>query len=236
MRRGRQKKTAIDRLPEPGGFVTDIRASAQTEGHFSIRVGRKSTGLVRADDLKKLAVRIGDDWNDELRVRVAHVLDLAKARQYAIRAAVSRPMSARQLQLKLARRGVARSDAQTITDHLIAKGVLDDAAFALGSAASELARKPAGRSLLTAKLRTKGVDGKTADKAVAQVMADVEYNPRDSAFKLAERRAASLSRLDPVTAQRRLYGLLARRGFDPDTCAWVVRKVLGKAALAADDD
>jgi regulatory protein len=49
----------------------------------------------------------------------------------------------------------------------------------------------------------------------------------EAARMLAEKKAGSLKRLDPVVARRRLAGMLMRRGFDYETIKPVIDGVLG---------
>ncbi len=68
--------------------------------------------------------------------------------------------------------------------------------------------------------------GETARRALEDV-----YETHDSmavARQLAEKKAPSLRRLDPVVARRRLVGMLLRRGFTYDDIRPVIDEVLGK--------
>jgi regulatory protein len=67
-------------------------------------------------------------------------------------------------------------------------------------------------------------------KDVADAALDDVYDKNDSlaaARQLAERKAASLKRLEPLVARRRLAGMLQRRGFDYETIKPVIDQVLG---------
>jgi regulatory protein len=67
---------------------------------------------------------------------------------------------------------------------------------------------------------------------VAAAALDDLYDKHDSvaaARHLAERKAASLKKLEPMVARRRLAGMLQRRGFDYETIKPVIDQVLGDA-------
>jgi regulatory protein len=71
-----------------------------------------------------------------------------------------------------------------------------------------------------------GVKSDVAEQALNEV-----YNATDSteiARKLAIKKAGALRRLDPITARRRLVGLLQRRGFEYEAIKTVIDEVLGK--------
>ena len=223
------KKSVLERLPEAGGVVTRVSAVARRAGCVSARVGRKATPPLLADAAARIGLVEGSAWTEALREAVAKEIDAGKARAYAVRAAVSRPMSKKQLETRLTRRGLERGRARAVAEELEERGVLNDAAFAHAAASSELSRKPAGKSLLINKLRGKGVDDKTARRAVEDVVRDREYDAKTGAMELAKRKLRSLARLEPEVAQRRMYGMLARRGFEAEICREVVRNVMGRS-------
>jgi regulatory protein len=226
----RSKQSVLDRLPEAGGVVSRVAAVARKPGCVSARVGKRATPPLPSDAAARIGLVEGAAWTEAMRAAVAKEIDAGKARAYAVRAAVARPMSKKQLEMKLTRRGLERGRAQAVADELESRGVLNDAAFAHAAAAGELSRKPAGKSLLVNKLRSKGVDEKTARRAVEDVVKDREYDAMSGAMELAKRKMRSLARLEPAVAERRLYGQLARRGFEAEVCRAVVKSVLGKKA------
>ncbi len=59
-------------------------------------------------------------------------------------------------------------------------------------------------------LRQKGVDQEIIDEALLVVTDDDELR---MATELVERKARAMSRLDPQVRKRRLFGLLARKGY-----------------------
>ena len=70
-----------------------------------------------------------------------------------------------------------------------------------------------------------GVNRETSRRAVEDV-----YEATDSmaiARELAIKQSARLKKLDPVTARRRLAGMLARRGFEYDEIRPVIDEVIG---------
>jgi regulatory protein len=87
--------------------------------------------------------------------------------------------------------------------------------------------RQAGRGLarraLKVELRAKGVDGEVAEEAVALVDDQDEW---DAARRLVQRRLPGLRRVDRVTAERRLVGMLARKGYGSGLAGWVVREAL----------
>jgi regulatory protein len=71
-----------------------------------------------------------------------------------------------------------------------------------------------------------GVKKDVADAALDEVYDD-KSDSLAAARLLAEKKAPSLKKLDPLTARRRLAGMLQRRGFDYETIKPVIDQVLG---------
>ena len=85
----------------------------------------------------------------------------------------------------------------------------------------------AGRGLarraLSSELRAKGVDPEVASAALEELDPQEEW---DAARRLVARRLPSLQRFDRVTAERRLIGMLARKGYGGGLAGYVVREAL----------
>jgi len=79
------------------------------------------------------------------------------------------------------------------------------------------------RRALGAELRAKGVDPEVAASALEEVDPQDEW---DAARRLVARRLPSMSRLDRQTAERRLIGMLARKGYGGGLAGFVVREAL----------
>lgn len=232
-RRGtsRPKPREKTRRPfESGTSITALLPHPRDPMLVVVKSGRRTLGKVRGTDVQSLRLDIGSPITESLLAALDAAERAAEARTYAINAVSHRAMSTRTLIGKLKRRDVDESTASSIASDLAAKGILDDAAYAESVAHGELARKPAGKSFLVAKLRSRGVDDKTARAAADHAVSDPNYNAREQALTLARKKARSLTRLaDPLAAKRRLYAQLARRGFDPETCAWATKQALAQS-------
>ena len=123
----------------------------------------------------------------------------------------------------LARKGIPEDAAGRVLDRLTEVGLIDDAAYAQSFVASRHRHGALGAGALRDELRRKGVDTETASSAIAVVDRDAEYE-RARAF--LERRVDAAMAHGPQTAQRRLLGLLARRGYPADLAQRVVREVM----------
>lgn len=138
----------------------------------------------------------------------------------------SRMHSRSELRRKLLRREFAEPIIDGVFEDLTRMGYLDDARFAIAKAQSAADHKHHGRRRAYMELLKSGVKKEVAEKALEEV-----YQQTDStatARALAEKKAPSLKKLDPMVARRRLAGMLMRRGFDYETIKPVIDEVLGK--------
>jgi regulatory protein len=113
-------------------------------------------------------------------------------------------------------------------------GMLDDEAFARTWVESRDRARPRGERAIREELRLKGIDretvdlvlGERRDRALALGGAsggEDDDEPasadRTAAERLLAKNARALARVaDPRQRRQRAYALLARHGFDPDTC------------------
>jgi regulatory protein len=225
----RAAKFAPPELPpsSAASVITVLNRAPDDPSILTIRVGRKSAGRINELAAADLGIGIGAPWTDRMREAVASAMLLANARDWAIHAVARRAMSKSMLSQKLAQRGLPRPDATRIAAELQTAGLIDEKRFAEGVVETTLARKATGTRLLVNTLRAKGIEGKMAAKAVDKVTQESDYNPREAALALARRKLRVMgTRLEPQAKQRRLYGLLARRGFDAELCREVVATVI----------
>ncbi|HML51459.1 MAG TPA: regulatory protein RecX [Propionicimonas sp.] len=157
---------------------------------------------------------------------------IAVAREIALRQLTVRARSREELARALARKGVPAQAAEQVLDRLCDVGLIDDEVFAREWLAAGDRRQRSRRALLI-ELAEKGVSRETAEAAAAELDADRDYQV---ALAYAERKAATLRRVEPAARYRRLAGALARRGFPSAVVAQVTREVLDDLTADLDID
>lgn len=176
----------------------------------------------------------------ERRERRAAVDDPAVVLEAAARFLEARSRSVAEVRRRLTGAGY-RSD---LVDGAIARmtelGMLDDDGFARTWVESRDRARPRGERAIREELRLKGIDRATIDAVLGDrreagtgdgedgvpVGAD-----RHAADRLLAKHARALARVaDPRQRRQRAYALLARNGFDPETCREAA------AAAMTDDD
>ena len=115
--------------------------------------------------------------------------------------------------------GYPPSLVDEVVTRLIEMEYLDDAAFSKEWVESRDRARPRGATALRRELSLKGVERTVIEEALSE-RADTAGNPDERAARaLLERRRGALEReLDPGRRRQKAYALLARNGFDPETC------------------
>ncbi|MFQ1004010.1 regulatory protein RecX [Modestobacter sp. SSW1-42] len=155
----------------------------------------------------------------------------AQAKGICLRALTGTAKTRKQLADLLAKKEIPADVADAVLDRFTDVGLIDDAAFAAAWVSSRQSGRGLARRALASELRAKGVDGEVAAAAVAEVDPQAEW---DSARALVARKMPSMQRLDRVTAERRLMGMLARKGYGGGLAGYVVREALDDAGKAED--
>jgi regulatory protein len=120
-------------------------------------------------------------------------------------------------------KNVAKSVKDAVLDRLQEVGLVDDASFAVDWVASRQQRRHLSRRALRRELEAKGVERVDIDRALENVDRADEFA---SARELVERKRRAMSSLARDVQQRRLAGVLSRRGFDSAVISRVLSDVL----------
>lgn len=133
---------------------------------------------------------------------------------------VARAKSKGELVAHLKKRGIDDDVAAAVVFRLQEAGLINDLEFAHAWAQSRHRAKKVSKRIIAGELRQKGVAQESIDIALDEIDGEAEF---EMARSLAERKLASLSRLDKETQLRRIQGLLARKGFGFDLISRVAR-------------
>ena len=132
-----------------------------------------------------------------------------------------RPRSIAETRKRLSHLGYPDALVERAVERLMEMDYLDDTTFARAWVEGRDRARPRGEMALRRELTLKGVPRDVIDDVlVARVQ---EYGPTDpnrsAANALLERKRSPLEReVDPAHRRNRAYALLARNGFDPETC------------------
>lgn len=164
------------------------------------------------------------------RERRAAVDDPELVLAAALRFLEARSRSIMEVRRRLTGAGYQAELVEGAIRRLVELGMLDDAAFGAAWLESRDRARPRGERALRQELRIKGIDGVLVDGLLGDRAASGEDVDRVAAERVLARHAAALARVaDPRVRRQRAYALLARNGFDPETCSTAVRAFMADA-------
>lgn len=181
------------------------------------------------------------------RERRAAIDDPAVVLEAAARFLEVRSRSVAEVRRRLTSNGYRADLVDGAITRMTELGMLDDAAFAQAWVESRDRSRPRGERAIRVELNQKGLDKGVIDEVLSARRAgglgfadpDRVIDPdepvvsadRAAADRLIAKHARSLARVaDPRQRRARAYSLLARNGFDPETC----REVAASAAAEPD--
>jgi len=175
----------------------------------------------------------------ERRERRAAVDDPAVVLEAAARFLEARSRSVSEVRRRLTGAGYQAELVEGAITRMTELGMLDDETFARAWVESRDRARPRGERAIREELRVKGIDREIVDvvmgdrrdlaaEAAEAAGDDSDRGPdRSAAERLLAKNARSLARVaDPRQRRQRAYALLARHGFDPETCREVAATAL----------
>jgi len=149
-------------------------------------------------------------------------LNKPTAYNYALNLLSARPYAIKALHRKLLQKEYSAADADDAIRRLVDNGLLNDAKYAEQYARSKIVSSGVSKRRLSQDLYRKGIKGDVATAAIANVIADEEIDTAAIVENVARKKLAQLGDLEPLVLRRRLFGFLARRGYDVDEIKRVV--------------
>jgi regulatory protein len=233
---GRRAKTTPIRVwnttPRDGSAsLTGVRGVTDDPGCVWVLLDGARAGVVDRETAARLGLSAPTRaWTEDLAGSIDAEVRRRLCDRSAVRLLAARMRCRAGLVRALTQRGHDQRTAEACAERYAAMGALDDARYAEVVVRNELARKPAGRRLLEAKLRAQGVGGEAARDAVGRALEG--RDELEDARKLA---AASYRAMRPNTdagaVRRRLSGRLARRGFSGEIVRRAVDEVMRGGGL-----
>jgi len=185
----------------------------------------------------------------ERKERRSAVDDPAVVLEAAARFLEARSRSVSEVRRRLTGAGYRADLVEGAIERMTELGMLDDDVFARAWVESRDRARPRGERAIRDELRLKGIDRSTVDLVMEERReaaaehdgedgADAPAGPdRVAAERLLAKHRRALQRVaDPRRRRQRAYALLARNGFDPETCREVAASVVAEDVDAPGDD
>jgi len=186
------------------------RVSVSLDGNFLF-------GLA-ADTVAALGLRVGMEVDRSRLDEIAREEQLYQARQYAFLLLSYKARTTSELRQRLTRKGYSPDVISHTLQRLTELKMIDDAGFARRFTEDRVTIGHKGKWRIRGELLKRGVAKEHIEDALATAPDETA-----AAREVAEKYLSRNRRLEPDVLKRRLYALLARRGFSPDT----IRKVMG---------
>lgn len=164
-------------------------------------------------------LKVGQDISDDKIKELLSKDEVEVALQKAINFISYRPRSAKEVSLRLKKYDASEDVIEEVIERLVRGGMLNDSNFAEMWVENRSTFKPRGRKALRVELRHKGI----TDEAIETSIADLDED--ELAYRAAFKQARRLKHLEWQDFRKKLYGFLARRGFNYDVISGVVPKV-----------
>ncbi len=208
--------------------ITGITQDPRAPSHLIVEVDGARFASLPAEVVYDLDLVVGQPVEDARAEKLSTAADIEAAYRVAVRLLAARPRSEGEVLRRLRDRGHHGGAAAKAIDRLRGQGLLNDEEFARHFARVR-SGKGHGATRLVADLRARGVDDKTAERAVTETLLIEGVDPLARARQLAEKRAAQLGdSLSETAKRRRLIAYLGRRGYR----SYEVDEIIGEVLRA----
>ncbi len=143
-----------------------------------------------------------------------------RAREIALRILTGAPRSSAELRDRLVDRGVAPGIANHVVDRYQEVGLLNDRELAATIARTRHREKGQARRAIALELFRRGFAGDDVENALGQITDEDENN---AAYAVARKRWRRLADQPREVRERRVVGLLGRKGYAPSKAFGVVK-------------
>jgi len=215
--------------------ITSITPASRREHRLEVGFDDAPELVVGFDAIDRFRLAVGRALTDGELSALAEEAAVVNAMDRGLDLLAFRERSAVELRRRLVQKDVAPAHAEAAVARLVEQGLVDDRRYAEALARSKAAGG-SSRRRVEQELSRRGVARDTASSAVEDVWEEEEVDQAGAAIQLARRRVTSLGALAPLTRRRRLYGFLARRGYEADEIRAALAVVLRADGDAGDDE
>ncbi|MDG2424408.1 MAG: RecX family transcriptional regulator [Phycisphaerales bacterium] len=203
------------------GAITSLDVAPRDGDSREIKVNSRKVATLLESDVARLGLHLDMPMTESMAQRIAYHHECRLAWRAAIQRLEKSARSERDIREGLQKRGHEDDVVEQVISILAGSGLLDDVRLAASAAESMARRSPASAAFIEARLVRHGISSEEAEKAAVEAAGD----PVDAATELAAKSLKSLGSCAPEARVRRIYGRLARRGFDADVITEAMRRI-----------
>jgi regulatory protein len=164
-------------------------------------------------------MQVGQTLSDEKIAQLKAEDEREVAYQRAIKFMNYRPRTESEIRQNLRKHAVSENVLNDVIQRLHRAGLLDDQLFADAWVENRIDLQPRSRRALAFELKQHGVAQQVIEQSLEQVDDD------QIAYRAAVRQSHKFKELDWQNFRQKMYGFLARRGFDYETSAPIVKRI-----------
>jgi regulatory protein len=197
--------------------ITAIKVQKRNPNRVSIYIdGEFAFGLSR---IIAAWLHVGQELTEEKIASLQSEDNREVAYQQALKLLNDRPRSHAEVERNLKDHEFSEDVIAGVLDRLTRSGFLDDGHFAQAWVENRSEFRPRGASLLRMELRQRGLQ----DEAIQEALQDIDEE--ELAYRAGLKQARKLDGLDWNQFRQKLYGFLARRGFNYEYITPVVERI-----------
>ena len=148
------------------------------------------------------------------------------AYDYALNLLTARAYTTRDLTRKLTQKGFEKAAVSETIERLNGNGLLNDAKYAEEFARQRLVVSGASKRRVEQQLAAKGISRELAQSASQRIVEEEDVDTVAAIERLARKKLLSLGDLEQSVRRRRVFGFLARKGYDLDDINRVLSRIL----------
>ena len=217
----------------PVGRITAITPTPRATGRFDLIVDGEPVARLSIDGIERLGLQVGKEITESLSAAIAAEAEVSRTYDRAMAMLAVRGRASGELRRLLVQKGGPPPAVDEAIHRLESAGFIDDAAFARQFTRWKGVTAGLSRRRIERELMRRGIDRETASSAIAETFAEEGVDESASLEQVAERKLRTLTKVDPETRRRRLYGFLARRGYSVDAIRPVVMRLTRDGGDAA---
>ncbi len=200
--------------------ITALRPQKRSKKRLAVFVDGGFAFSLDRTTVKQFRLKPGCPVDPELLADIVLNEQLRHCREYALLLLSYRARSEKELKDRLNKKGYTPEVIDAVMTELKRQGLVDDRKLAERYVGDRITIGHKGKKMVRAELLKMGVAKEEINRALAKAPDETE-----AAMMVVEHFLPRYRKLDARTRARRLWGVLARRGFAADTIATVMKEL-----------
>lgn len=192
-------------------------------GRYEVEIDGAPVAILPAELVASLGLRADSVVAESVRDQIVDEAANFTTYERAVRLLAARSRSVSELRRRLIQAKEEPARVERALARLTDQGFLDDRRYALQLARARVQEQGVSTRRFRQELFERGVAREAADEAIENLEEEGGIDEAAAIEKLLARKARFLTGVDSATRQRRLWGFLARRGYDSDAIRAALR-------------